>query len=461
MTALWTSAALAEALGIPCPGAWSATGLSIDSRTVQPGDLFVALPGERTDGHAHVAAALAAGAVGALVSQLVADAPVERQLMVADTLAGLQDIAAAARHRSSARTVAVTGSVGKTSTKEMLLHTLGAQGATHASLGNLNNHIGAPLSLARLPVDATFAVFELGMNHPGEISPLSRLVQPEAAIITWVAAAHLEFFADEGGIADEKATILDGLRTGGVAVLPRDCLHFERLAQHADARAVARIASFGADASADVRLMDVVADADGSTVAVDFYGETLRYRIGVPGRPWVSNSLAVLAAVDALGGDAGAAAAQLETMTPPKGRGVRQVIPWGNGHVMLVDESYNASPAAVRAAIATLALAPAQRRIVVLGDMKELGPTAPALHAGLAHDLGEAGIDHAFLCGPLMAELATAARSVCATTHEADTAALIPVVVEALRPGDAVLVKGSLSMGMARVVQAIATGRIG
>ncbi len=460
MTALWTASSLAHALGLTQDSDWAVSGISTDSRTSKPGDLFVALPGERFDGHDHAAAAMASGAAGVLAQRPVTGVAPDRTLIVADTLAGLATIGAAARARAFLRVAAVTGSVGKTGTKEMLAAMLTAQGLTHASIGNLNNHIGVPLSLARMPASTEYAVFELGMNHPGEIGPLSRLVRPHAGVITWVSPAHLEFFDDETGIADEKATVLDGLEPGGVAILPHDNIHFARLAKAAGDRAVARIASFGIDPQATIRLMDLVQDASGSDVAIEFYGQDFRYRIGVPGRHWAMNSLAALAALDALGGNIDAARPVLAAMTPPKGRGVRSTIPWGTSTLTLIDESYNASPAAMRAALLTMAAVPATRRVAILGDMKELGADAPALHAALASDVIAADVHAVLCCGPLMAALKDALPASRSVIHTATAQDLIPHLAS-LQAGDLVLVKGSLSMGMAAIVKALSDGRTG
>jgi UDP-N-acetylmuramoyl-tripeptide--D-alanyl-D-alanine ligase len=460
MTALWTSAALTQALGLAPVGNWAATGVSTDSRTLSTGDVFVALVGDRFDGHDHAGAALAAGAAAVVVNRPIAGVPVDRSVIVADTLVALAEIGKAARARAAVRVAAVTGSVGKTGTKDMLAAMLTAQAPTHASIGNLNNHIGVPLSLARMPASSAFAVFELGMNHPGEIGPLSRLVRPDAGVITWVSAAHLEFFESEDGIALEKATVLDGLEPGGVAILPRDNVHFARLEAAAHERAVARIASFGTDPAADIRLMDLVADVSGSDVAVEFYGQAFRYRIGVPGRHWAMNSMAALAALDALGGDIERARPVLAAMTPPKGRGVRSTIPWGGGTLTLIDESYNASPAAVRAALLTMAAVPATRRVAILGDMKELGADAPSLHAALASDVVAADVQAVFCCGPLMTALKDALPADRPVIHTATAEDLIAHLKD-LQAGDLVLVKGSLSMGMAAVVKAVAEGRTG
>ncbi len=462
--ALWTATAAARAIGAqPAPGdatAWRATGVSIDSRAVKPGDLFVAIVGDRLDGHAFVKDAFERGAVAALVRQtpegMSPDDP--RLLHAADTLVGLEALAAAARNRTRAKVVAVTGSVGKTGVKEMLRRALGALGPCHASEGNLNNHWGAPLSLARLPVDDAYAVFELGMNHAGEIRPLAKLVRPDVALVTRIAPAHTAFFKNIEDIADAKAEIFEGLDADGAAIVNADDPMTARLAARAEALGVRRILRFGAAANADIRLIDVNLQETGSDIVADVRGQCLAYRLGAPGAHWAQNSLAVLAALYALDCDLGPAAAALALMRPPAGRGQRRHVAAPNGGFDLIDESYNASPAAVRAAFAGLALArPVAngRRVVVLGDMLELGERADADHADLATAFVEAKLDRAHAAGPkcrrFMDALPVAARGRWAE----DAAALAAHADEIAEPGDVVLVKGSLGMGMTQVVKAL------
>ncbi len=466
---LWTAAEAAAATAGTLTGrtGWAATGVSIDSRTVAPGDLFIALVGEVHDGHDHVHDALALGAAAAIIARQPGDLPLPAAgtvptdapcLVVADTFAALVALGRAARARSAARIVAVTGSVGKTSTKEALLALLGNQGKTHASLGNLNNQFGVPLSLARMPRDCAFAVFELGMNHAGEIAPLSRQVQPHAAIVTTVAPAHLEFFPSVAAIADEKAAIFDGLPADGVAILPADNDHCARMAAHARTLGLTRLVQFGSAEGADPRLIDYRGTADGGEATVQIDGRRLTYRIGAPGRHQAVNSLAVLAAIRALGGDVARAAADYAGIAAVKGRGARETLAVPGGTITLFYDSYTARPAAMRAALAVLGTVPkdaAHRRIAVLGDMRELGPTAPTLHADLAQPVLDAGIDLVFCVGPLMRALFDALPAPMRGGH-ADTAeALAPVVVGALRAGDTVTVKGSLGTRMAVIVTAL------
>jgi UDP-N-acetylmuramoyl-tripeptide--D-alanyl-D-alanine ligase len=457
---LWTAADAATALGCPAPRhGWTASGVSIDSRTLEPGDLFVALAGPNRDAHEFVAGALRNGAAAAIVGRrpdgVAVDAPL---LIVRDTQAALEALGAAARDRSEARRIAVTGSVGKTGTKEALRLVLSAQAPTHASVGSYNNLWGVPLTLARMPRESVYGVFELGMNHVGELAPLSRQVRPQIAIVTTIEAVHLEYFASVAEIADAKAEIFAGMGPGGIAILNRDNPHFARLAKKAEAAGLARIVGFGSNAAAEARLVDCSLHATCSAVTVAIGGTRLDYCLAVPGRHWVMNSLAVLAAVQAAGADVGAAAATLARMSPPKGRGQRHRVALGSGGFDLIDESYNASPVAMRAAFAVLGRATIKaggRRIAVLGDMRELGPQSPMLHAGLAADTAENGIDLVFCCGPMMAHLFEALPTANRGAHVADSAALAPLICRAVRAGDAVLVKGSLGSRMAPVVEAL------
>ncbi len=467
---LWTDAEAVAATGGRASAPFSAGGVSIDTRTLAKGDLFCAIEGVSQDGHQYVAAAFKAGAAAALVQTGRIAKPEGPVLEVPDTLEALRALGRAARARSKARIAAVTGSVGKTGTKEALRTVLAAQAATHASEGSLNNHWGAPLSLARMARDAAYGIFELGMNHPGEIAPLTQLVRPHVAMITWIAPAHTAFFKSVAEIADAKAEIFTGM-TGGTAVLPRDSEYFERLAAAADKAGIARKISFGAHAGADARLVDADLGAAQSTVTAEILGTRLRYTIGSPGRHWVTNSLAVLATAHALGADLAKAAAALTHVQPPKGRGQRLRVMLGkangngrNGNAFtLIDESYNASPEAVRAALATLALAapePGGRRIAVLGDMRELGDEADAIHAALAPAFVAAKVDQVFTCGTHTAALDAALPAALRGAHAPDSAALQPLVVGAVRAGDVVMIKGSLGSKMAPIVQALlALGR--
>ncbi len=447
MTALWTSAELAAATGAAAPG-FDAGGVSIDTRTLAPGDLFVALRGEHGDGHAHVAAALARGAAGAMVHRGGVGG---RLLRVADTLAGLQALGAAGRSRFAGRAVAVTGSVGKTTTKEMLRVALGTFGATHAAPASYNNQWGVPLTLARLPRDAAFAIAEIGMNHAGEIAPLARLVRPHVAVITAVERAHIGQLGSIEAIAREKASILSALPASGAAVLPADSPQLPLLRAAAGG---ARVLLFGRAPGATVRLLDLAADAGGSDVAAAIDGTELRFRLPAPGAHMAINALAALAVVHALGQDVARAAAALAAFAPVGGRGAHLRIAVPGGEVLLLDESYNASSASVRAALDVLALQPATRRIAVLGDMLELGDHGPAEHSALVSSV--VSVAHmVFTCGKLMRRVHESLPDRIRGVHADDSVALAPSVAAALRPGDVVLVKGSLGSRMSMIVQAL------
>ena len=455
MTVLWTSASAQAATGGRLAGAaWEATGVSIDTRTLRAGDLFVALKDAR-DGHDFVRAAFAQGAAAALVSrEIAASGP---QLIVPDTLAALGAMGKAARARAAARIVAVTGSVGKTSTKEGLALALGRQGPAHAASASFNNHIGVPITLARMPGTAQYAVFEIGMNHAREIAPLTAMVRPHVATITAVEAVHAENFADGiDGVARAKSEIFETGAGGETAILPFDNRYFEFLSGIAKGNGWREVLGFGGKPGAAARLIDWQGGPDGSTVTADILGKRLVYRVGAPGAHWVSNSLAILLSVRALGADMALAAEALAGVAPPKGRGARHEVGLpGGGVFTLLDESYNASPPSMRAAFAVLAMVPAKRRVAVLGDMRELGPDAEKLHAGLAEAIEAAGIDLVFACGPLMRRLYDALPEARRGGYAPDSDALLPAVRAALRAGDAVTVKGSLGSRMVPLAMAL------
>ena len=460
--ALWTAADAARATGGLAGGEWFATGISVDSRSLAPGDLFVALKGPNFDGHEFAAGALEAGAAAVMIERrpegLAADAA---SLRVADTLDALARLGREGRNRSGARIAVVTGSVGKTSSKEMLYLALESSGPTHASRGSQNNHIGVPLSLARLPADAAFGVFEAGMNHPNELTPLSELIAPDVALITTVEAVHLAAFASVEDIADAKAEVFAGMNADGVAVLNRDNPQFDRLAAAARARGLARIVAFGTGADADARLLAIEPGAAGSILRIDVDGRQHAYRFALPGRHMALNSVGVLAAAQALGAEIEAAAAMLGALKPLPGRGARHSLAIDGGMGELIDESYNASPVSVRAALEVLAAGrpgSGGRRIAVLGDMLELGPDGPALHAGLAAAVEAAGVDFAFTCGEQMSALRKALPASIGGAHAADSEALAPLVLDALLPGDLIMVKGSLGSRMGLVVDALVRG---
>ena len=456
MTQLWSTRDLIEATGGEMTAAFAASGVSIDTRTLASGDLFVALRGETGDGHAFVVDALAKGAAGAMVQRDVTGAA--RLLRVDDTLAALTRLGAYARARFAGRLVAITGSVGKTTTKEMLRRILAAFGPTHAALASYNNHWGVPLTLARLPPEARFCVAEIGMNHAGEIAPLARLARPHVALITTIEKAHVGHLGSIAAIAAEKASIVCGLEPDGVAVLPLDTPLFSLLrdAFEQTRGEGMRIATFGANPAADACLLAATADADGTDLTVRVNGTEARLRIDAPGRHMAMNALAALAAAASLGADVRKAAEALAGFAPVAGRGARRDIVVPGGTALLLDESYNGNGASMRAALAVLRLQPARRRLAVLGDMLELGDEGPAEHLTLADAVTEAA-DLLFACGPLMRGLCDAVPQRLHAVHAADSAALAPIVARAVRPGDAILVKGSLGSRMQRVVAALDT----
>src|SRR5579859_493484 len=459
---LWTSEAMREAMGASPNGALpeAVTGLSIDSRTIKSGEAYFAIKGDVHDGHDFVAAALKAGAALAVVEtaqrdKFAADAPL---LVVDDVLEGLRDLARASRARLKAQVIAVTGSVGKTSTKEALRGVLSAQGETHASVASFNNHWGVPLSLARCPSATRFAIFEIGMNHAGEIEPLVMMVRPHVAIITTVEPVHLEFFAGIEAIADAKAEIFAGVEPGGTVVLNRDNSQFSRLVAHAKNRGISDIVSFGTDEKCDARLLDVSLHAISSAVHANILGHDITYKLGMPGRHMAMNSLAVLAAASLAGADLALAALALSQVAPGAGRGVRRVLEIASGEAILIDESYNANPASMAAAINVLGRAeigPRGRRIAVLGDMLELGPAGPDLHRGLAEAVKANQIDLVYCCGPLMRNLWDALSAGKRGGYAENSAGLEAQAVSAIRAGDAIMVKGSLASKMKTIVNAL------
>ncbi len=457
MSALWTGDEVAGALGAAVPPGFEASGVTFDSRAVNKGDLFFALSGETTDGHGFVADAMKRGAAAAVVSRDVADAG-GMLIRVPDTMKALVDLGRAARRRSHARIASVTGSVGKTSTKDALRAMLSAQAPTSASAASFNNHVGVPVSLARLPREARYGVFEIGMNHPGEIEPLARQVEAHVGVVTNVGPVHIGFLGSEEAIADEKACLFAGMAQGAVAVLNRDSRHYGRIAGHARRFGVSRIVGFGRDEAAEARLLSCDLQDSGSDVVALIHGRRIEYRLGAAGEHWVLNSIAALAVVEALGADVMQAAASLAGVSASPGRGARRMLKFGSGTVELLDESYNGNPVSVRAMLAVLARTePAEggRRLLALGEMRELGEGADAYHAGLADAVSASGAAQVFLCGPHMRalwdRLAPAQRGV----HRPDSASLAGEVAAALKAGDVIAVKGSLGSKMKIVVDAI------
>ncbi|MEY4720888.1 MAG: hypothetical protein RIQ46_613 [Pseudomonadota bacterium] len=461
--ALWDAVELARAMGGVAMGQFQASGVEIDSRDVREGDLFFALKGEAMDGHRFVPGAFARGAAAVVVDRPV-DGP---HILVKDTSRALEMLGQAARARTSARIVGVTGSVGKTGVKEAIFASLdrASRGAAHRSVKSYNNHVGVPLSLSRMPSRSRFGVFEMGMNHAGEIDALTRQVRPHVAVITTIAPAHIENLGSMEAIADAKAEIFAGLEPGGVAIIPADSPHYAQLRAAAE-QVAGSIVSFGTAPHADVRLLDAVSAANGgSLVTADMGDRRVCYTVAAPGDHWVVNSLAVMAAVRAAGGDLGAAGLALAEMEGLAGRGARLAIPAKGGEALLIDESYNANPASMRATLAALGRTQARRRFAVLGAMKELGTHGPGFHAALAEPLREAGVDQAILVGEEMAALAdelgkslspALGKAIpfahCLTVSEAIDA----VAALGVESGDAILVKGSNSVGLGKLVAALA-----
>ena len=474
--ALWTSDELAAAMGGVASAEFEVAGIEIDSREVAEGDLFFALKGEASDGHKFLDGAFARGAAAAVVDRPIA----QPHVLVTDTFLALEALARASRARveDSAKIIGVTGSAGKTGVKEALFAALdrGSRGRAHRSLKSYNNHVGVPLSLARMPPRTQFGVFEMGMNHSGELAQLTQLVRPHVAIVTTIAPAHIGFFKDEAAIADAKGEIFEGLAEGGIAIIPADSPHYARLRAKAEQHA-ARVVPFGLGAHAEARLIDAVSAPGGGTLVTAQLGERrLCYTVSQPGEHWVANSLAVMAAVMAVGGDLGAAGLALAEMEGLIGRGARHTIAAtdgdGSGRATVIDESYNANPASMRVTIAALGATRAHRRIAVLGAMKELGADSDRYHAELAGPLLAAKVDRVILVGPEMAALAavltTGQSSAPGKSAAADLAAPIDVSHvddamtaitrlgrETIEGGYAVLVKGSNSVGLGALVRAL------
>jgi UDP-N-acetylmuramoyl-tripeptide--D-alanyl-D-alanine ligase len=459
---LWTVQEVLAATGGSLHGAVTQklNAVSIDSRAIQSGDIFVAIKGDKMDGHDFVVAALKAGAGLAIVSQLtpemLAAGPV---LQVADDpLRGLENMGRAARAWAQGQIIAITGSVGKTSTKEMLRVALSASGLTHASAASFNNHWGVPLTLSRMPRDAAYGVYEIGMNHVGEITPLVKMVRPHIAIVTIVAASHLGNFSSLDEIAQAKAEIFDGIVPGGTAIINRDSQYFDMLASAAKKGGAKTVIGFGRHASADVRLERLALHPTCCCVTADLMGERVVYKLGVPGEHMAINSLAVLATVKASGADVARAMLALADAAPAKGRGVQERLCAPGGEILLIDESYNANPTSVGAALALLAQTRPDkggRKIAVLGDMLELGQFGPGLHADLAKMVDEHGVDVIYACGPLMRHLWEALPMAKQGAYAAASTEIKDQLIADLRVGDAVMVKGSLGSKMGLVVEAL------
>jgi UDP-N-acetylmuramoyl-tripeptide--D-alanyl-D-alanine ligase len=435
--------------------------VSIDSRTVQPGDLFVAIKGEKFDGHDFATGAMAAGAALLVVSE--ARLPSLGRLaipmiVVPDVLKALEKAGVAARARSLARIVAITGSAGKTTTKEAMRHALSAVGKVHASDKSFNNHWGVPLTLARMPEDCDYAIFEIGMNHPGEIRPLVKLVRPHIAVVTLIAAAHLGHFKSLDEIARAKAEIFEGVEPDGHALINRDDTRWKLLEKAAKAAGVAHVWGFGEHSRAQFKLLKYRQHPDGSTITAKIAGQEICAKIGAPGRHMVQNALAVLGAAQLAGADLAKVALALADVRAERGRGRRHVLRHPDGPFTLIDESYNANPASMKAAIELLDATPVGeggRRIAVLGDMLELGSHAAKLHAALAETIAGTSTDMVFLAGPEMKALAESLPVDFHAEYRPDVAELQALVLKAVRPGDAIMVKSSNGIGFTRIVDAL------
>lgn len=459
MKTIWTAKEMAGVLNVESASDWQASRVVIDSRAVQPGDVFVALRGERFDGHDYVQDALEKGAVAAIVSDATC-ASHPALMVVADTEVALQQIGVAARARSTATFVGVTGSVGKTGCKEMLKRVLGATRTVYATSGNLNNHLGVPLTLANLPRELDIAIIEMGMNHAGEISRLSKWAQPDISIITTVDAVHIEFFDSVEGIADAKSEIFDGMNGAGVALLNIDNAHYKRMRRHAEKADLDRILTFGVHQDALCRLREYRVEGLQSVVDATVAGTRLKYRIGAIGKHWGLMSVAVLGIADALGLDLAKSAESLEYFEEPDGRGKIEELEVNGAHLRLIDDSYNASPVAMEAAFEKMAdvaagLNPMPRMLAVLGDMLELGDEARELHVGLVPTLVNNQIDLVFAAGVMMRHLYEALPEEMRGAYDETAIGLAPKVVESLQSNDLVLVKGSNGSRMKDVVSAI------
>ena len=456
MTALWTSEEIATATGGTASVPFEVTGVTFDSREVEPGHLFVAMPGTVHDGHRFVDAAFAAGAAGAIVSQPVSGP----HILVEDTFAALQALGRASRERSRATIFGVTGSVGKTSTKEALYAALDrcAHGGVHRSVKSYNNHTGVPLSLARMPRDATYAVFEMGMNNKGEIAALAGQVRPHVAVITAIAPAHIENLGSEEAIADAKAEIFQGLEPDGVAIVPNDSPHRDRLVKAAR-RHAGQIITFGGG-DADVHAIHAVpAEGGGSLISAALLERELTFTISQRGEHWVSNSLAVLAAVESVGADVALAGLALADLGGLKGRGERHVVSLDDGEAVVIDESYNANPASMAATLKSLGdEREAKRRIAVLGPMRELGEHSADLHAALAPAVLDARVDCLILIGDEMKPLAEQVVGKVALDMADSVEEATETLIRTLHPGDVVLVKASNSVGLAKLVERVSQG---
>jgi UDP-N-acetylmuramoyl-tripeptide--D-alanyl-D-alanine ligase len=460
MTPLWTSREISVATDGEAKGDFACNGVAFDSREIELGDLFLALKGEESDGHLFVEKAFANGASGAVVSTEIA----HPQILVEDTEKALNNLAHAARTRVDAKIIGVTGSAGKTGTKEALYAALDrcSRGFAHRSVKSYNNHVGVPLSLCRMPASSQYGIFEMGMNHKGELGELTKLVRPDVAIVTTIAPAHIGYFKDEHEIAEAKAEIFEGLAESGTAIIPFDSPHYGYLRSQAEKYA-ARIISFGLNKGADICAIDhVVAPCGGSLVTAAFTDRTLCYTLAQAGDHWVANSLAVMAAVEAVGANLGIAGLALAELEGMPGRGARHHIALPGGEALLIDESYNANPASMHATIRELGRLPAKRHVAILGSMKELGDKSDEYHTGLAQSLLDANVGLALLVGDEMQALyyvLAKHNKAMISQHFSNVGDALANTEKSLYPGDVILIKGSNSMGLSRIVHALTQRR--
>lgn len=460
-TNLWTAHEVATATEGQTAGKWTASGVSIDSRTIEQGDLFIAIVGPHSDGHDYVGAALDKGAAAAIVHKTPDDvAETDPRLVYCnDTMTALEDLGQASRHRMAGKVIAVTGSVGKTGTKAMLSCAFKAQGQAHASVGSYNNHWGVPLTLSRMHDACDYGVFEIGMNHANEITPLSKQVKPHIAIITTVEAVHIENFDSVEGIANAKAEIFDGVEAGGTVILNHDNEWFALLKAKAQTLGLT-VKTFGKDERADARLLDVLIASNGTRVKADIDGEIMTFMLPMSGEHYAMNVLSVLMAVKVAGASLEKAVERLSDMEEVAGRGKKEYLNIGDKDnlVTLLDESYNASPVSMRAAFKVLAMIdPGRggRRIAILGDMLELGKTAAQAHKELAMPLQAAGVQLVYTCGTLMKNLYDSIPKEQQGAHRRTSAELAQIVPDVLVPGDVVMVKGSNGSKMGSVIEAM------
>jgi len=457
---IWNADEINNIFGSCLTQAQNISGISIDTRTIKQGDLFVALHGDNSDGHAYAVKAIENGATAIMVDHEISGIAMDRQIIVPDTLKGLEKLAHAARNRSHAKIIGITGSVGKTGTKEMLRSALSDQGKTHASIKSYNNHWGVPLSVASMPADCDYGVFEMGMNHADEITPLSKIVRPDIAIITTIAAVHIEAF-DDGleGIARAKAEIFDGMEEGGIAILNRDLEQYDFLLSLAKDNKL-RVISFGEHIQSDIRMTQCVEASNGTHSHACLMGQGGEFTLPIAGKHLAMNALAVLAAVHFSGADLDKAINSLQAQEYTTGRGARETINMGdpNNPVILIDESYNASPVAMKAAFKVLSLINPKRpgrRIAILGDMLELGKDSAQYHADLAAPLCAANVDVVYTCGQQMKNLYDALPANQRGKHADNSDQLAKIITESLIPGDVVMVKGSLGSKMSVIVEAL------